>query len=385
MAEVLYRKYRPQSFDDVVGQDTVVRMLRNQIIHRRISHCYMFTGIRGTGKTTVARIFARAINCEHPVNGNPCNECATCRRLRESPTTNITEYDAASEGQIGDVRDLTRVAGTKPIIGKYKVFILDEVQWMQRHAVNGILKTLEEPPEHVVFILSTTEKALLIQTLKSRCQVCSFKRLDMDTIVRGLKNITWMEQRSVEDKGLQHIALLSEGSMRDAISILDKVLSASLIENITYDSVLRIVGNIDIAGYDTMLRCIITHDVIGAVNVFSKSQAEEVIIEQFLGDFLTYLKNLIMVKNNTEDYLLPFSSDQMLMAQETAGMVSEDMLIRIMLPFQEFLSNYGTVPDSSKNTLMELLIIQTTSEDDGIEGIIHRLDALEAKMRERMN
>ena len=195
--DTLYNKYRPLVFDDVKGQDDIVRVLKNQIKNDRLSHAYLFSGIRGTGKTTVARIFARAINCEHPVDGNPCNECETCRKILADNSINYREWDAASHGLITDIKDIQEEIRTRPVIGHYRVYVIDETQTMKPAAVNAFLKTLEEPPEYVIFILCTTDYKNMPQALMSRCQRYVFNRFDNSLIISEINNVLKNENRTV--------------------------------------------------------------------------------------------------------------------------------------------------------------------------------------------
>ncbi len=225
MYQALYRKYRPKHFDDVVGQDYVIKTLKNSIINNKISHAYMFFGPRGIGKTTIAKIFARAVNCENPQNGNPCEECSKCLNSKNTETVDIIEIDAASNNGVDEIREIKSKVNIVPSDLKYKVYIIDEVHMLTPGAFNALLKTLEEPPKHVIFILATTDPQKVSETIISRCQCFSFKRISNDSIIYKLKEICEKENIQIQDQVLNQIAISSNGGLRDALSSLDKISS----------------------------------------------------------------------------------------------------------------------------------------------------------------
>ena len=241
----LYRKFRPQDFEDVKGQDHIVTALKNQVKANRLGHAYLFTGTRGTGKTTVAKILAKAVNCEHPVDGSPCNECETCKRIAEGSSMNVFEIDAASNNSVSNIRDIVEEVAYSPTEGKYKVYIIDEVHMLSASAFAALLKTLEEPPAYVIFILATTEVHMIPITILSRCQRYDFRRISIDTIAGRLQELMVKENISVEDKALRYVAKAADGSMRDALSLLDQCIAFYLGENLTYDKVLQVLGAVD--------------------------------------------------------------------------------------------------------------------------------------------
>lgn len=218
----LYRKFRPDEFEDVKGQDAIVKTLKNQIKAERIGHAYLFCGTRGTGKTTVAKIFAKAVNCEHPVDGSPCGECEMCRSVGAGTSMNVIEIDAASNNGVDNIREIREEVAYRPTEGKYKVYIIDEVHMLSIGAFNALLKTLEEPPEYVIFILATTEAHKIPITILSRCQRYDFKRITIDTIAGRLRELIDKEQWDVEEKAVRYLARMADGSMRDALSLLDQ-------------------------------------------------------------------------------------------------------------------------------------------------------------------
>ena len=245
--QALYRKFRPQEFDDVKGQDHIVTTLKNQIKADRIGHAYLFCGTRGTGKTTIAKIFAKAVNCEHPVDGSPCGECPTCRAIAAGNSMNVIEIDAASNNGVDNIRQIREEVEYRPTEGKYKVYIIDEVHMLSIGAFNALLKTLEEPPAYVIFILATTEAHKIPITILSRCQRYDFRRISIDTITARLRELMDAEQVTVEDRALRYIAKAGDGSMRDALSLLDQCIAFYLGQELTYDKVLDTLGAVDTA------------------------------------------------------------------------------------------------------------------------------------------
>lgn len=221
----LYRKFRPAAFDEVKGQDHIVQTLQNQISANRIGHAYLFCGTRGTGKTSIAKIFAKAVNCEHPVNGSPCNECATCRAIAAGSSMNVVEIDAASNNGVDNIRQIREEIQYSPTEGKYKVYIIDEVHMLSIGAFNALLKTLEEPPAYVIFVLATTEAHKIPITILSRCQRYDFKRITIDTIADRLMELMDKEKITVEEKAVRYVAKAADGSMRDALSLLDQCIA----------------------------------------------------------------------------------------------------------------------------------------------------------------
>ena len=218
----LYRKFRPDNFADVKGQDHIVTTLTNQINANRIGHAYLFCGTRGTGKTTVAKILAKAVNCEHPVNGSPCNECEMCKAIQAGTSMNVIEIDAASNNGVDNIREIREEVTYRPTEGKYKVYIIDEVHMLSTGAFNALLKTLEEPPSYVIFILATTEAHKIPVTILSRCQRYDFRRISQETILKRLEDLMEKEQVDAEEKALRYVAKKGDGSKRDSLSLLDQ-------------------------------------------------------------------------------------------------------------------------------------------------------------------
>lgn len=262
----LYRKFRPTSFDEVKGQDHIVQTLKNQINANRIGHAYLFCGTRGTGKTSVAKIFAKAVNCEHPVDGSPCNECDVCKGINSGSSMNVIEIDAASNNGVDNIRQIRDEIQYTPSSGKYTVYIIDEVHMLSIGAFNALLKTLEEPPSYVLFILATTEPHKIPITILSRCQRYDFKRISIDTIVNRLAELMEKENIEVEEKALQYVAKAADGSMRDALSLLDQCIAFYLGQKLTYENVLEVLGAVDNEIFSRLTRQIINGDVVSCIN-----------------------------------------------------------------------------------------------------------------------
>ena len=227
--QALYRKFRPQTFSEMVGQEHITRTLRNQIIANRVGHAYLFNGVRGTGKTTSAKVLARAVNCLNPQDGEPCNECEICKAALDGSLTDIVEMDAASNNSVEDIRSIREEVNFLPTKAKYRVYIIDEVHMLSQGAFNALLKTLEEPPAHIVFILATTEPHKILPTIISRCQRFDFKRVDEKDIINRLEYVLKEEKVDYEEDALEIISKLADGGMRDALSILEQCLALSLI------------------------------------------------------------------------------------------------------------------------------------------------------------
>ena len=265
----LYRKFRPDAFSDVKGQDHIVTTLKNQLRANRIGHAYLFTGTRGTGKTTVAKIFAKTVNCEHPTEDGPCGECRICKAIAAGASMNVIEIDAASNNSVSNIRDIVEEVAYSPTEGKYKVYIIDEVHMLSASAFAALLKTLEEPPAYVIFILATTEVHMIPITILSRCQRYDFKRLTVEQIEERMKEALAAagEELPIEEKALKYLAKSADGAMRDAWSLLDQCLAFHFGHELTYDMVLDVLGAVDTSVFSKLLRCVIARDVAGCIGV----------------------------------------------------------------------------------------------------------------------
>jgi DNA polymerase-3 subunit gamma/tau len=290
----LYRKYRPLSFSDVIGQKHIVQTLSNAIEHGRISHAYLFTGPRGTGKTTLARIFARAVNCLNPKGAEPCLKCEICKSITEGKSLDIFEIDAASNTGVDNIRELRENVKFPPSRAKYKVYIIDEVHMLSAGAFNALLKTLEEPPAHVIFILATTEIHKVPETIISRCQRYDFSRLPVEDIVRKLSAITENEKVKIEKDALEMIAIASEGGMRDAESLLSQVMSLEN-KNITAKEVEEILGTTQRQSLEALAGCLLDKKTSEALLLVNKLSQDGYDLDVFNKSFLNYLRQLMLI------------------------------------------------------------------------------------------
>ena len=301
MNDTLYNKYRPVTFDDVVGQDVIVTTLKNQIITNKVGHAYLFCGTKGTGKTTVAKIFARAINCKNRKDANPCNKCESCEASLNRSSINIIEMDAASNKGIDNIRNLKNEIEYAPINGdKYKIYILDEVHELSNDAFSALLKTLEEPPEYVVFILATTNVEELPDTILSRCQRYNFNRIKLDSIVENLEKIAKLENINIDKDALTYIAEKSDGSMRDSISKLDRCRLVEENISLTREKVADIIGLVDDSVFKDLLFAVHSTDIENMVTIIAKSLDNGKDILQFTNDLIWHIRNVLLVKDLKE-------------------------------------------------------------------------------------
>ena len=353
----LYRKFRPDEFEDVKGQDAIVRTLKNQINADRIGHAYLFCGTRGTGKTTVAKIFAKAVNCEHPVDGSPCGECAMCKSIAAGTSMNVIEIDAASNNGVDNIREIREEVTYRPTEGKYKVYIIDEVHMLSIGAFNALLKTLEEPPEYVIFILATTEAHKIPITILSRCQRNDFKRISIETIAARLRELIDKEGWDVEDKAVRYIAKMADGSMRDSLSLLDQCAAFYMNETLTYDHVLEVLGAVDTEVFSRLLRQLLAMDVHQVIETVDELVMQGRELSQLAADFTWYLRNLLLVKSsdNMED-VLDVSAENLEQLKEEAAMVRDDTLMRYIRIFSELQNQIKYA--GSKRVMLEVALIK---------------------------
>lgn len=377
----LYRKFRPDTYDDVKGQKHITITLKNQILSERIGHAYLFCGTRGTGKTTVAKIFAKAVNCEHPVNGNPCNECDTCRAIAAQTSMNVIEMDAASNNGVENIRQIVEEVQYRPTTGKYKVYIVDEVHMLSTSAFNALLKTLEEPPEYVIFILATTEAHKIPITILSRCQRYDFKHISVDTIKDRLKELADIEKMEVEDKALRYIAKSADGSLRDALSLLDQCQAFSIGEPLTYEKTLDILGAVDTDVFSNMLRAIIREDTLSCMQQLEEMVSYGRDLAQFVVDFTWYLRNLLLLKTSDHaEEIIDMSGERMAALTEEAGLIEVDTIMRYIRILSE-LSNQIKY-SVQKRVLIEIALIkimQPSMEVD-YESLKNRVSNIEKKL-----
>ena len=376
-----YRKWRPMRFEDMRGQETVVRTLKNQLNTGRIGHAYLFAGTRGTGKTTAAKIFARAVNCEHPVNGSPCNECAVCRAILAGTSVNVVEIDAASNNGVDNIREIREEVRYKPTEGNYRVYIIDEVHMLSTGAFNALLKTLEEPPEYVIFILATTEIHRIPITVLSRCQRYDFKRLPLETLKDQLRDILREEKIEADESAIGFIARQADGSSRDGLSILEQCVSFYYGERLTYEKVLDALGASDQTVFSGLLRRIINRDISGTVMVVDDLLSTGRDLSQFVLDLTWYLRNVLLVQTEdpTED-TLGISRENLKLMKEEAEELDYRQVMRYIRILSE-LSNRMRF-SGSKRVQLELALMkmmQPAMETDE-ESLLERIGQLEDRI-----
>ena len=374
----LYRKFRPGTFDEVKGQDHIVTTLKNQVVSGRIGHAYLFCGTRGTGKTSIAKLFAKTVNCENPKDGSPCGECASCKRIAAGASMDVVEMDAASNNGVEDVRNIIEAVSYSPSEGKYRVYIIDEVHMLSTNAFNALLKTLEEPPTYCIFILATTEVHKIPITILSRCQRYDFKRISIDTIADRLEEITSKEGVDVEPKALRYIARTADGSMRDALSLLDQCIAFHYGKTLTYDNALDVLGAVDTEVFSRLLRFVLNRDVTGCIKTLEEIVIQGRELTQFITDFTWYLRNLLIVKtsDNAEE-VLDVSTDSRNRLMEEADMCDADRIIRFIRIFSELSNSIRYA--SQKRILTEIALIklcrpQMEANDDTVIDRIRNLE-----------
>ncbi|MGI6012614.1 MAG: DNA polymerase III subunit gamma/tau [Ruminococcus sp.] len=379
----LYRKFRPDTFDEVKGQEHIVTTLKNQIKADRIGHAYLFCGTRGTGKTTVAKIFAKTVNCEHPVDGNPCNTCSMCRSIQDGTSMNVIEIDAASNNGVDNIREIREEVTYRPTQGKYKVYIIDEVHMLSTGAFNALLKTLEEPPSYVIFILATTEAHKIPITILSRCQRYDFRRITIDTISKRLKELMEKEEIQAEEKAVRYIAKSADGSLRDALSLLDQCVAFYLGQTLTYDNVLDVLGTVDTEIFSQMLRQVIVGNVAAVIHLLEELVLQGKEMGQFVTDFTWYMRNLLLLKSSPDSGdLLDLSQENMKLLMEESDMVETETLMRYIRIFSD-LSNQLRYA-SQKRVLVEIALIKLCrpSMETNLDSVLDRLRILEERMEE---
>ncbi len=327
--QAIYRKFRPKIFDDVLGQEHVTRTLKNQIMSQNIAHAYLFSGIRGTGKTSTAKIFARAVNCLNNHEGNPCNECEICISILDETNMDVIEMDAASNNGVDDIRELRDKVMFLPVKSKYKVYIIDEVHMLSKGAFNALLKTLEEPPEHLLFILATTEPQKIPATILSRCQRFDLKRINADIIVENMKKICNELEIKYEEKALKLIAANSEGAMRDAQSILDRCISFN--SQVDYDTVINLLGTVN---YQVILEAV---EAIADKNIVKTMSLVDNILNSgkeltfFLDELIICFRNMLIIKTtNSSDNLMRISEDETNEIKELNKKISVEEIVKII-------------------------------------------------------
>ena len=364
--QALYRKYRPKDFSSVRGQEHIVKTLTNQIQADRIGHAYLFCGTRGTGKTTVAKIFAKAVNCENPGPNGPCGECAMCKAIEEQSSMNVVEIDAASNNRVDDIRQVIDEVQYSPAEGRFKVYIIDEVHMLSTSAFNALLKTLEEPPQHAIFILATTEKHKILPTILSRCQIYDFNRIGIKDTIEHLQYVATQEHINAEPEALTVIAQKADGGMRDALSIFDQVVSFTG-GNITYKSVIENLNALDYEYYFTLTDLLLENKVPEAMLLFNDVLKKGFDGNHFITGLSSHFRDLLVSKDDSTLQLLEVGASIRERYQAQARKCDAKFLYRAMKLCNDCDLNYRA--SKNKRLLVELTLIQVaqiTAEGDDI-------------------
>ena len=377
----LYRKYRPKKFSDVIGQEHIVTALKNQIASGEISHAYLFTGTRGTGKTSIAKLFARAINCTNLQDGSPCGECDVCKGLADSSNMDILEIDAASNNRVDEIRELRENVKYPPVVGKYKVYIIDEVHMLTDSAFNALLKTLEEPPMHVVFILATTEVQKLPATILSRCMRFDFKLVDYTEIAKLITKIFTNDGIKFEPEAVTLIARLGKGSVRDALSIADMCV-AYTNKNVTFDAVSNVVGSTNLDVLNTLVDSMLEGNIkslMGEIESISKSGKNMGVLAN---DVAGYLRDAIITKTctNYKD-ILKLPTNLLDNLEKLSSKYSVEDMLYAMRSFASLEQDFRYT--DSPRTLFEITALSVcTTRPTILEALDKRVTALEEKLKQ---
>lgn len=380
MYQALYRKYRSKTFDDLYGQDHISSVLQKQCAQGNYSHAYLFCGTRGTGKTSSAKIFSKAVNCESPINGNPCGVCSSCKEIDSGSATDVLEIDAASNNGVDNIRDLREEVAYPPTYLKKRVYIIDEVHMLTESAFNALLKTLEEPPEYVLFILCTTELNKIPPTILSRCQRYEFKRIDIDTLKRRLFYICEKENIALEDEAASLLAKMADGGMRDAISMLESCIASSENNSVTKEAVERQLGISDCQQLLDMFEALSTSDISTSLSVLNQVHYSSKNLLVFLEDMLLFTRDLIIAsgigKYNNVSFF--FSKDEMERFINLSKTISKERLIYFSNVLEEVF--YKTSRHSQNARIMiEIALVKLGDPrlESSLNAISARLSELE--------
>ncbi len=379
MAKALYREYRPQKFSDVLGQDRVVNVLKNQVKSGQISHAYLFAGERGCGKTTCAKIFAKAINCLNPIDSSPCGECENCKSIEEESTMDVVEMDAASNRRIDDIRNLKETVVYPPNNLKYKVYIIDEAHMITREAFNALLKIMEEPPSHLVFILATTEIEKIPKTILSRVQKFEFNKIGREDIIKQIDIILSDRNISMQDEAKELIVKKAKGAMRDALSILDQVLSIEK-EYFSIEDVENILGLVDFESLDKLVDNIISYNQKESLDLLFKLRENDKDDKDILDGLVGYFRDIMVYKTSLNEKYIE-NSDYLALIKEKTKNISSDRIVS----FLEILNDYSNRMKNSENSsfLMEMAILRLINLKNE-EDILSRIKKLEENKTENI-
>lgn len=365
----LYRKFRPITFSEMVGQEHIIQTLKNQLISGRVGHAYLFNGGRGTGKTTTAKVLARAINCLNPQNGEPCNECEICKAALNSSLTDIVEMDAASNNSVEDIRSIREEVNFLPTLAKYRIYIIDEVHMLSTGAFNALLKTLEEPPEHVKFILATTEPQKIPATILSRCQRFDFKTLSIDDIINRLQIICNESNITISHDALKTIAVLAEGGMRDAISILERCIQDGENE-INVDKVKDLVGIPKLEFINKLTNNIIHYNPSDALIAINEVIDEGKDLDNFLWETIKYLRDILVYK--TCGSLQLYNESELEQIKAISNEVSKDRLLNLIYNLSDLANSLKW--STQKQIIFQTGIIKACMDSNNLEDRVKKLE-----------
>ena len=373
----LYRKFRPAKFSELVGQEHITKTLKNQIMAGRVGHAYLFNGGRGTGKTSAAKILARAINCLNPKDGEPCNECEMCKGILSGSNTDVVEMDAASNNSVEDIRSIREEVNFLPTSSKYRVYIIDEVHMLSTGAFNALLKTLEEPPEHVKFILATTEPQKLPATILSRCQRFDFKKISNSDIIKRLKEVCKKSEIEITDEALNTIAILSEGAMRDALSILERCVQDGL-KNINEDNIKDLVGIPKITYIQEIIDGILEYNIEKVLTALDAVINEGKDVTNLTWELIKYTKDLLVYKTTNKIEL--YSEDEIKKLKELAQKAEKDRLLNLVYELSELQNSIKI--SSQKLIIFQAGIIKLCNKKsgNGTDDLERRISELEEKI-----
>ncbi|MBN3407500.1 DNA polymerase III subunit gamma/tau [Clostridium botulinum] len=373
----LYREWRPRTFKEVVGQKHITVTLKNQVIEKRIAHAYLFCGTRGTGKTSTAKILSKAVNCLNPKDGEPCNECEICNKINSGTLMDVIEMDAASKRKLEDIKEVIENVKYPPQEGKNKVYIMDEVHMLTQEAVNAFLKTLEEPPSNVIFILATTDPQKLPITILSRCQRFDFRRIRNEEIFERLRAIVSEQGIYADDKSLNLIARMSDGAMRDALSILDQVISTG-DGKVEYDQVLDMLGLVTNENLLRITNSIIEKDVDKSMRIIEDIVLSGKDIYNFIKDMITHLRNILMVKvSKNPNEILDMSSENIDLVKEQSEKIRIEEIMRNIKILQEAEQQSKWVKQNRIYLELAVLKMCKIEYDTSKEVILSRLNKIE--------
>ena len=375
----LYRRFRPNDFNSVIGQETIVKTLTNQIINEQIGHAYLFCGARGTGKTSLAKIFARAVNCESPINGSPCGKCKACTMLKDPSNVDVIEIDAASNNKVENVRDIRDNVQYPPVGVKYKVYIIDEVHMLTTEAFNALLKTLEEPPKHAIFLLATTEPHKLPATILSRCMRFDFKLIPLEKIASLIKSVYDEIGKSYEEEAVKLIAKSGEGSVRDALSVAD--LCVSISDKLTYNDVLQVLGATDLNKIDGLVEAMFLGNTGRVLELTDELSSLGKSVGLLAKDVVNYLRDIAIIKTcaNAKD-VLALPNDRLEVMKQVASLADNNKILRSI----EIVSSIETQLrySTQQRAVLETALIKASmpQTDYNIDALISRIKTLEDKL-----